>query len=357
MLDGNTVAGNKCDRDGGGIGLSEDLDSTITNNTVVGNVSGPKDDESPAFGGGINVGDTSKGTIIGNNLIIGNRCVAADAAGQKAYGGGLMVWFHSHATVINNTIAANRLVSANSQAVCGGAGIALYLDGTATVTNSIIWGNEIATGSSNYYDQIRLLEKYGFGSTLEIDYSDVMGGEEAAVAEEGCTLNWGDHNIDDDPEFADPGEWQDTEETPSDPTDDVWVNGDYHLKSKFGRWDPAAKVWVFTDYTVLQKSPCIDAGNPADSYSLETACNGGRINMGRYGNTSEASRSHGWPTPGDCTFDCRVNILDLIYIRNKLNQPVGVGDNWKADVNADTKINILDLIFVRSKLNTRCPAQ
>jgi len=62
-----------------------------------------------------------------------------------------------------------------------------------------------------------------------------------------------------------------------------------------------------------------------------------------------------WPIEGDANMDCRVNILDLIFIRNKLNQDVGTGDNWKADVNEDTRINILDLIFVRNKLNTQCP--
>ena len=62
-----------------------------------------------------------------------------------------------------------------------------------------------------------------------------------------------------------------------------------------------------------------------------------------------------WPIEGDANMDCRVNILDLIFIRNKLNQPAGTGDNWKADVNQDTRINILDLIFVRNKLNTQCP--
>ena len=62
-----------------------------------------------------------------------------------------------------------------------------------------------------------------------------------------------------------------------------------------------------------------------------------------------------WPIEGDANGDCRVNILDLIFIRNKLNQAVTTGDNWKADVNNDTRINILDLIFVRNKLNTQCP--
>jgi len=47
-----------------------------------------------------------------------------------------------------------------------------------------------------------------------------------------------------------------------------------------------------------------------------------------------------------------VSILDLIYIRNKLNMDVTIGDNWRADVNSDGKINALDLIFVRNLLNT-----
>ena len=58
---------------------------------------------------------------------------------------------------------------------------------------------------------------------------------------------------------------------------------------------------------------------------------------------------------GDVNEDCRVNILDLIFIRGRLNQPVTTGDNWKADANDDAKINILDLIFVRGKLNRVCP--
>ena len=60
------------------------------------------------------------------------------------------------------------------------------------------------------------------------------------------------------------------------------------------------------------------------------------------------------PTPGDVNLDCKVNILDLIFIRNRLNQDPATGDNWQADVNADGKINILDLIAVRNALNTTC---
>jgi len=62
-----------------------------------------------------------------------------------------------------------------------------------------------------------------------------------------------------------------------------------------------------------------------------------------------------WPVEGDANLDCKVNILDLIFVRNRLNQDVATGDNWQADVNVDGKINILDLIYVRNRLNTKCP--
>jgi len=58
---------------------------------------------------------------------------------------------------------------------------------------------------------------------------------------------------------------------------------------------------------------------------------------------------------GDMNDDCRVNVLDLIYIRNRLNEDVNTGDNWRADINLDGRINILDLLHVRNRLNTRCP--
>jgi len=59
--------------------------------------------------------------------------------------------------------------------------------------------------------------------------------------------------------------------------------------------------------------------------------------------------------PGDANGDCKVNILDLIFIRNRLNQSPATGDNWREDVNQDGKINILDLIYTRNHLNTSCP--
>jgi len=58
---------------------------------------------------------------------------------------------------------------------------------------------------------------------------------------------------------------------------------------------------------------------------------------------------------GDTTGDCRVNILDLIFIRGRMNLDVATSDNWKADVTGDGRINILDLISVRGKIGASCP--
>jgi hypothetical protein len=43
------------------------------------------------------------------------------------------------------------------------------------------------------------------------------------------------------------------------------------------------------NYHLAQNSPCIDTGNPADDFSDEPDPNGGRINMGAFGNTNEAT--------------------------------------------------------------------
>ena len=77
----------------------------------------------------------------------------------------------------------------------------------------------------------------------------------------------GDNDISTDPLFADPD------------------NGDFHLKSQAGRWNGTD--WVNDTET----SPCIDRGDPNSSYSNETYPHGQRINIGAYGNTSEASKS------------------------------------------------------------------
>lgn len=76
-------------------------------------------------------------------------------------------------------------------------------------------------------------------------------------------------NINKDPLFADPD------------------NGDFHLKSKYGRYVPEQDAWVTDSVT----SPCIDTGDPDEYPRAERTPNGERINMGAYGGTPYASLS------------------------------------------------------------------
>jgi predicted outer membrane repeat protein len=134
------------------------------------------------------------------------------------------------------------------------------------INNCIIWDGQNAISDSN-------------SSTLTVSYSDIEGGWEGAG------------NIDIDPLFANPGYWADANDLniiaePNDPNA-VWINGDYHLKSQGGRFDPNSESWVIDDVT----SPCIDTGDPNTPVGDEPMPNGGVVNMGAYGGTAEASKS------------------------------------------------------------------
>lgn len=220
-------------------------------------------------------------------LVVGNYAVANIRFGGD--GGGMLI-AGVNCEISNCTIAGNR-------AGYAGGGIAFWY-ANGIVSNSILCENsfglghgaEIAVTSSKY--DVR------FGGTRQwvtIEHSMIGSGDAAdfsLASDEGGALTgrW----LVGDPCFVRPGYW-DPNGTPEEPlfeiSDDFWVDGDYHLKSQAGRWDPNAGSWVQDDVT----SPCIDAGDPNDPIGDEPFPNGGRINMGAYGGTGEASLS---PTVG-----------------------------------------------------------
>ena len=61
-----------------------------------------------------------------------------------------------------------------------------------------------------------------------------------------------------------------------------------------------------------------------------------------------------WPVFGDANGDCRVDVIDMIFIRDRFGRSVSSGDNCKADVNDDGTINMLDMVYVRSRLFDTC---
>jgi len=198
---------------------------------------------------GIYCFDNSSVTVT-NCVVTGNR---------KA---GIKLWGKSSLTITNCVVSDN-----------AGAGIELYQLKTrqpniamitnCTITGNLqqgIWGGETTVQNSIIYFNGSEYNGVQIESDLAtINYSDIQGGwpEEA------------DGNIDADPLFADA------------------ANGDYHLKSQAGRYNPISDSWIQDDVT----SPCIDTGNPDSDWSAEPMPNGGRINMGAYGGTIQASKS------------------------------------------------------------------
>ncbi|MDH7599729.1 MAG: leucine-rich repeat domain-containing protein [Sedimentisphaerales bacterium] len=176
-------------------------------------------------------------------LIVGNRTEAASGAIIKCK--------DSSAQFIHCTITEN---------VVGATGSCVYLvDSQVLISHCIVWGN---VG--------RVIGVEG-SSRPEVRYTDITG------------LWEGVGNLSADPLFARAGRWVEGEGGV------IWEWGDYHLRSGGGRWDAEVGVWQVDEVT----SPCIDAGDPGIGVGYELEPNGGRVNLGAYGGTTQASRSPG----------------------------------------------------------------
>ncbi len=195
--------------------------------------------------------------------------------------GGALYSDHVELTIFNCTFAGNRARTAGTlgwpDIRAGDTAYRLNLE------NCIVWDGQGSIRSVS-------APVHGGTSTVKKDdaivrYSDVQGGWE------------GEGNIDLDPCFAAFGYWVQTVNPGVSMvpgySDAIWIDGDYHVKSKDGRWDPLRKDWVLDEVT----SPCIDAGDPNSPVADEPEFNGGRINMGAYGGTVEASKSYNPPPP------------------------------------------------------------
>ena len=290
VVDGFTITGGSPIVYGGGIYITNSSSPTIKNCIITGNRA--------AIGGGIFCGPGSP--TVTNCVITGN--VAYD-------GGGIGIDDSSTANISNCTIAAN-------MASVDGGGI--YCESALpTIQECILWGNSAPLGT-----QISLRSS----SVLTLWDSDVQDLSGLGVdVEGGSVLNDMGGNIDADPLFVNPPDFVD-ETTDAGTTTTVEVadasifavndvieyardgvartvssasgttvtfapalsgaSDSYRFIRNFGIVGSVPE-----DFHLEACSPCVDTGNSGCDYSNEPYPNGGNINMGAYGNTSEATRA------------------------------------------------------------------
>jgi len=231
IFDGN-VAAESLDYGWGGAILIFADDNTTTSVTLSHNVY--RNNRAPSRGGAIFVDD-------GANVRMENELLYNNITGES--GSAIYVdadWKNNPSVLHMN----NCTVSDNST-----NGAAMFVQGSiANVENSIFWNN--GSDFEFFADGVSVAK-------LTVNYT---------LTQQGFT---GTGNISSDPLFADA------------------PNGDFHVQSTSGRYDPRTGQFI-NDHA---NSPAIDAGNPSSDFSNEPNPNGGRVNLGCYGNTEEASKS------------------------------------------------------------------
>ena len=234
------------------------------------------------------------------------NCLIANNWGY--WSGGVGSEYGSFARIENCTIANNvASYSSDPYSLVGGLEC-LY--GDATVKNSIIWGNtglQIVGASSVTYSDVQILDVNGL-----LDPNSIWPGE---------------GNINEDPLFAHP------------------IHRDYHLQTEYlnGRYNPVTGVFDVND---PRTSPCVNAGDPFSAFGLEPVPNGGRINMGAYGNTPQASKSDiVRPLVAAIAGGMNVNMVDFALLAD--NWLLGGADikNRKADLDNNGIVDERDLLI------------
>ena len=253
-------------------------------------------------GGTIALHGACGGSVIENCALIGNtEYMSAGANGPS--GGAIAVRMGGVAdklTVRNCTIAYN-LTQASSAA--GGITV---VRGSVAIENTILWNNRryhittlgygkdvhVASGSSatirnSFVTSLDATDESLVGVTLDVDSVSALDPKlVTSMNDFESLLTYGTSSL--YYTYTNPTIYEDL------------ATMDAHLLSSSGYCVNGGAAGPATIFY----SPAIDCGDPAADFSLEPAPNGGRINLGAYGNTSEASRT-GAGTPSaeiDVTF-------------------------------------------------------
>ena len=273
--------------------LAEDSQITVRNSRFAGNnCPVRKKDDTNWCGGTIALRGACNGSVIEHCSLIGNTELLSAGDEGPDCGGAIAIRLNSASAKVavrNCTIAYNITQSPYSS-----GGITVYR-GDVDISNTILWKNQ------RYH-----LTTKGYGKDVHVASTGSARIRHSLVtsldaADE--TLGGANLVVDPDTVFAaDPRLVTSTAAfealltttasavyyTYTNPTiyEDL-ASMDAHLLSPAGYCvNGGAAGPATTDY-----SPAIDLGDPAADYSNEPAPNGGRLNLGAYGNTAEASSS------------------------------------------------------------------
>ena len=184
--------------------------------------------------------------VIRNCLFLGNQAGGANAAQVTI----------AHSNVKTPSEVVNCTFAANENATAGGCAGVKMTKGKMSIRNSIFYGNtgyDFVDNANCPYDVDNTLLEDDTGAT----YSFVNSRSKI-----------GDSMVYGDPLFA--------------------AADDCHLLSEAGYFDSEGDIHYAAEDV---RSPAIDAGDPESDFSRESAPNGGCVNLGRYGNTEQASRT------------------------------------------------------------------
>ncbi len=359
VVDGLTITNGGGRYDGGAIKCWDYSSPTIRNCLITGNLSGGRaggifctDHCSPAinncifsnnaatrgYGGAICCFDYSSPTIAdcimtdngavgrghhggavychnGSNATLVNCFMSGNTAGHR--GGGFSAYW-SEPTLINCTIVGNASLE--------GGGVSSFRESNPTLVNCIIRDNMAPDGPQ--IALINTIRVWGVSIPTEMTvlFCDVQGGSSGATVDASCTLNWGEGNIDFDPQFVEPGFWSDAN-APWDANYSDYVVGDFHLPPD---------------------SPCVNAGDNTSIPAGVTRDLDGeqrvfaeRVDLGADEVVTEIVDLNG---------DGLVGFLDLAVLAHEWLQS---GGSLRADFTEDGFIELLDYTKLASRWKWR----
>jgi len=243
------------------------------------------------------------------------NCVFAKNGGYEPF---IMDWSGASTFICRNSQLA--LISCSLVENVTGKCSMILDSTTARFSDCILWDSY----SDGYPCPKSLKVKLESGSSVTVESCNIRFGMERFDVGADCLLTWGGGYIDVDPKVS-------------------------MQPESMGR--------------LLPGSPCIDAGtndvdNP-ETPEVETLpatdiAGLPRIIDGNLDGTATVDIGAYEYLPGDVNYDGKVNVLDLLLVRNSLGRdPASSIEARKADVNADGAVNVEDLLVVRGELKSK----